>query len=332
MSWRKNRSRASIPPTSYEVDDGDLTNFEAPNPVPITKKKRKSKAQRSTVIEINEDGSDTESLDHAGDNVSGPTDSLSSKHKEALHQWMCAFRKRWANWWNYLPIESVNCICKTPPTTIDALAAIPGIGAQKAQNIGDLVLATLYAFFERNELLHRYPELCKPKCEKCPTWENPLSDEAAHRRLVLVSTNNSEFIEANAENRLNASSSNSNHSALQKSNPVIQSPPMQSQSQNPYGFTTSTLGFRSHSRASAASVPPVHDLSDQRSQRIPGTFDQQVFDFVDGEISVGANLTESNLPRATLTSKRPNPYVTTADQQLKRPPNLTSSFFYSLEG
>lgn len=318
------KSRTSMTASVYEICDDDVADFEAPAKS-CSKKVRRSKDAKRDAYPINSnDGidddrcnNDLNTLTH--DTATSKSDVLSNQLKEALHQWMCAFRKRWANWWNYLPIEAVNFICKSPPTTIDALAGVPGIGVQKAQNIGELVLATLHAFFEKNDILYLFPNLVKPVCEDCPTWKDPLSDEAAHRRVVLVSTKPGEISEIHmAENRLNTSSVYPTQRITQNEDPQMLSPANRSQSSS--GKPGSILGFQSHSRASTASSPPGYEPR-QPLQYPPGphALGQQAAIFPDIE------------PRS-MPYKRPNPYVSNADKQPKRTLQTSSDFFYSSEG
>jgi hypothetical protein len=89
------------------------------------------------------------------------------------------------SYWNYLSDVSVSDMAADLPVTKEELAAIGGIGQSKVESWGDIILATIYAFLERNNLLHLYPHAEKPTIAPCVTWMDPGSDEAEAKRQEL---------------------------------------------------------------------------------------------------------------------------------------------------
>ena len=79
-------------------------------------------------------------------------------------------------------------ICnKKVPVTFAELAAVPGIGETKASNIGALILASIYSFLDRNDLLHLFPHATAPTISPSPLWQDPLSMEAEELRALSLS-------------------------------------------------------------------------------------------------------------------------------------------------
>jgi bloom syndrome protein len=110
---------------------------------------------------------------------------LSNKQKIKLRKWLEEYRKIWPNYWNYLPNQSIDDITESVPRNVFELSAVNHIGDTKARIHGHGILATLYAFLDDNDLLHLFPDFEEPKLPECPTWRNPLSQEAAEKRQQL---------------------------------------------------------------------------------------------------------------------------------------------------
>jgi hypothetical protein len=210
------------------------------------------------------------------------------------------FRKRWPNWWNYLPNDAVKYMTQHPPTTIHALAVIPGIGESKANNIGKQVLATLYAFFEQHDLLHLFPGLPKPTIDPCPTWQDPLSEAAEKARAELaalaglrpIAATRSEPVAA-VESRTGGSTSNLGvANVLPPANPYTQM-----SASNPY------------TQAAAASSPAFdtskgyvsHTKSNQRADGIPKG--QQYLPYKPVDENIGGKVVQGS-PWLTASSGR----------------------------
>lgn len=144
-------------------DDDDLVN----DAIPLSKKS-------SQIFDLSNDLSPSDV----------PTELLSSKQKGELHTWLSAFRKYWISYWNYLNNDALVQICAKVPVTKQSLAAIPTFGESKVNNIGSLVLATIYAFLERYDLLHLFPNAVCPTIDPSPIWQDPLSEEAETLRTA----------------------------------------------------------------------------------------------------------------------------------------------------
>jgi superfamily II DNA helicase RecQ len=107
---------------------------------------------------------------------------LSSKQKIKLRSWLEEYRKIWDHYWNYLSNPAIDSILDTIPYSIDDIANISGMGETKAKKLAPGILATIYSFFEENDLLHLFPEFPQPTVASCPSWKNPFSLEAAALR------------------------------------------------------------------------------------------------------------------------------------------------------
>ena len=103
---------------------------------------------------------------------------LSKRQQNAFKLWLEEYRKKWVMYWNYLSNAIVSEIVSKVPVTTDELALIPGIGASKARLNGEGILATIYAFLEKEDLLHLFPQAVPPTLPECPTWRDPFSEEA----------------------------------------------------------------------------------------------------------------------------------------------------------
>jgi superfamily II DNA helicase RecQ len=107
---------------------------------------------------------------------------LSSKQKLKLKAWLEEYRKIWDHYWNYLSNPAIDSILDNIPYSIEDMSNISGIGETKAKKLGPGILATIYSFFEENDLLHLFPEFPHPTVALCPSWKNPFSPEAVSLR------------------------------------------------------------------------------------------------------------------------------------------------------
>lgn len=138
----------------------------------------KTKKTRSEIKNLSDSEQSSETLSNLKTTTGTKSHLLSVKQKALFTLWLEDYRKKWSNYWNYLDGKAINGIVEKVPLTIDELASIAGIGASKARNHGEGILATIYAFLEFNDLLHLFPNAQPPKIPECPTWRNPSSEEA----------------------------------------------------------------------------------------------------------------------------------------------------------
>jgi len=118
---------------------------------------------------------------------------LSKRDSNDLRIWFDAFRKKWANYWNKFPENSMTEAIATVPETIEAVATLTAMGASRASLYGEEILATLYSFLESKGLLHQFPKMQPPTLPPCPTWQDPTSEEA---KAVRHAMNASEVLHA----------------------------------------------------------------------------------------------------------------------------------------
>jgi bloom syndrome protein len=104
---------------------------------------------------------------------------LSRDDRRAFARWLTAYRNRWVNYWVCMTNEIVHLITFKVPLTMEEISEIEGIGDAKAKNmLGEHFLATTYAFLDSRDLLDKFPRIKKPTIPPCPTWQNPMSEEA----------------------------------------------------------------------------------------------------------------------------------------------------------
>lgn len=103
---------------------------------------------------------------------------LSLTQQSRLRVWLEKYRLRWVHYWHLMSDTCIVSILERIPCSKEDLADIPGFGETKARLNGEHILATLYAFFEKNGLIHLFPSIPKPTIPYCPTWADPLSPEA----------------------------------------------------------------------------------------------------------------------------------------------------------
>jgi hypothetical protein len=111
-----------------------------------------------------------------------PVCLLSKRQQAALKKWLEDYRKRWVSYWNYLSNSMVTEVVQKVPVTMEELALIQGMGATKARLNGEGILATIYAFLDKEDLLHLFPKASPPTLAECPTWLDPGSAEAEEIR------------------------------------------------------------------------------------------------------------------------------------------------------
>jgi hypothetical protein len=111
-----------------------------------------------------------------------PACLLSKRQQTALKKWLEDYRKRWVSYWNYLSNSMVTEVVQKVPVTMEELALIQGMGATKARLNGEGILATIYAFLDKEDLLHLFPKASPPTLAECPTWRDPGSAEAEEIR------------------------------------------------------------------------------------------------------------------------------------------------------
>jgi hypothetical protein len=111
-----------------------------------------------------------------------PACLLSKRQQAAFKKWLEDYRKRWVSYWNYLSNSMVTEVVQKVPVTMEELALIQGMGATKARLNGEGILATIYAFLDKEDLLHLFPKASPPTLAECPTWRDPGSAEAEEIR------------------------------------------------------------------------------------------------------------------------------------------------------
>lgn len=126
------------------------------------------------------DSDDSNSVD--GSDAENSQSLLTPKLQKALREWLEAYRQRWEKYWVYLTNNIIEEIIAKVPLTMSALANISGIGESRAKRIGEHMLATMYAFLEKNDVLHLFPQASYPTIAPCPTWQDPQSKEAYQKR------------------------------------------------------------------------------------------------------------------------------------------------------
>jgi hypothetical protein len=106
--------------------------------------------------------------------------SLSSFHQEKLTSWLESYRLQWTDPGANLSDAFISYIVtENLPVSVDEIYDIPKKGRSfNLQYHGTKLLATLYAFLEKYDLLRGYPAIPKPEIEDCPTWVDPLSRKA----------------------------------------------------------------------------------------------------------------------------------------------------------
>lgn len=116
-----------------------------------------------------------------------PHHPLLSKAKAKLFkEWLEQFRQQWSNYWNHLSNATVQDIVLKVPLSIEELTAVSGMGESKARNSGEKILATIYVFLEKHDLLHLFPKARSPTLTPCPTWSDPFSTEAQEIRVKML--------------------------------------------------------------------------------------------------------------------------------------------------
>jgi superfamily II DNA helicase RecQ len=133
----------------------------------------------------------------------GDDSVLNIKQRNALRSWLSDYRRRqshsptflpehflscsccrWDWYWNYLNNSTLAEMTRKVPLSTEALMNIGGIGEQKVKRHGKHIVATIWSFLQRNNLLSLFPdqELSNdhPPYEipLCPTWRDPMSSEA----------------------------------------------------------------------------------------------------------------------------------------------------------
>ena len=114
---------------------------------------------------------------------------LFSWQQDIFAKWLNAYRKRYDSYWNHLDGNQIEFITKTRiPASLQELAEIPGYGESKAKIDGPELLATIYAFCQKYNLIETTNEALKQQVMKLripdgvkPSvlWQDPESPEAA---------------------------------------------------------------------------------------------------------------------------------------------------------
>eukprot|EP01038_Epipyxis_sp_PR26KG_P010649 gene10649-14301_t len=137
---------------------------------------------------------------------------LSSKNKRNLQNWLEEFRKIWWNYWNFLPNQTIADIIDKIPHTIEELANCDSVGQTKAKKLYESgLLATIYAFFEKYDLLHLFPSFPTPNLPESDTWRDPFSEKSKQTESSSTTTYNNIMNTNNNSNNINNNSNYNNN-------------------------------------------------------------------------------------------------------------------------
>jgi hypothetical protein len=104
------------------------------------------------------------------------------------------YRKRWQNYYNYLNDEVLQEIVNKVPINEKELKKIEGLDLgnldDQVRRLSDInyynpLLATIYSFLEKNDLLNHYPNCILPKIPNDEIWKNPESKRSINLFLLL---------------------------------------------------------------------------------------------------------------------------------------------------
>ena len=181
-------SRKSHKPTVYSIDESDDSQGEheelfisesrlnKTNNTRQTSRKRPIQNNSSTPLEALEPSVGPALLETAKPNRKK---LLSRQQKSAFQNWLFSYRKLWPMYWNYMDDIVVKHIVNEIPLSTSDLNKIPKFGQAKVMRYGEHILATIWAFLNRNNLSDLFgDDLKKPTIPDCPTWLDPDSQEA----------------------------------------------------------------------------------------------------------------------------------------------------------
>jgi hypothetical protein len=151
---------------------------------------------------------------------------LNVKQRNLLRSWLNEYRKRfvvlppsssfvldlfilltrrWDSYWNYLNNSTVAEMTRKVPLSTEALMNIGGIGEQKVKEHGTHIVATIWSFLQRNNLLSLFPEQDLSEDHPpydlplCPTWRDPVSPEAERIRAASTAIKRESPIKPSSE-------------------------------------------------------------------------------------------------------------------------------------
>ena len=103
------------------------------------------------------------------------TSLLSPSMKRAFTTWMEAYKRRYVKYWQVFGTDTIPEIVKLVPVTIQEITKIAGMGEVRANTYGEHMLATIYAFLEKNDLLHLFPHAQPPSIAPSTDWMDPVA-------------------------------------------------------------------------------------------------------------------------------------------------------------
>jgi superfamily II DNA helicase RecQ len=158
------------------IDDSDEDDAFSPYVV--------GKRKRSNLIMTQSSGASSPMVEaQTSAQVGG---KLTSQLRTELRKWLNSYRERWENYWVYLNNSSIAEMTERVPVTLSELSEIGGFGEQKIKMHGTHILATMWAFLNKHNLLSAYPKATRPTIRECPTWMDPCSREAEAIRSEAI--------------------------------------------------------------------------------------------------------------------------------------------------
>ena len=103
-----------------------------------------------------------------------PPALLSVKQKRAFTTWMDAYKRRFLKYWQVFGTDTIPEIVKLVPLSVEDVVNISGMGEVKGRTYGDQIVATVYSFLDKNDLLHLFPHAQPPTIKESMEWSDPI--------------------------------------------------------------------------------------------------------------------------------------------------------------
>ena len=103
-----------------------------------------------------------------------PAALLSTKQKRAFTAWMDAYKRRFLKYWQIFGTDTIPEIVRLVPLSVEEVVKIPGMGEVKGRAYGVEIVATVYSFLDKNDLLHLFPQAQPPTIADSMEWSDPI--------------------------------------------------------------------------------------------------------------------------------------------------------------
>jgi len=111
------------------------------------------------------------------------TTNMTKAQKQSLKDWLSVYRRCYGHAGQSLLNENALVhICQDPPCSMQELIEVEDVGRVKAKKLGEQLLATIWSFLKKNNLLDKFPNMQQPVLDPSPIWTDPNSPAAEELR------------------------------------------------------------------------------------------------------------------------------------------------------